>query len=180
MGKVHCRIGVVLAVPLLGEELVGTAGGPVHLRCLYHQENKMAVVERERRPREVRHVVDRRTGVRPSSRLFHQFVLLPELRHPLQLAREVAAQRRLSVCEQAELRTAHTADPAHHAAHTAHAAHLRLQELYLMAPLGLPPCAGTGHRAAERHRGVQLSCRRYHLQQCAIPDRILPAGVRQR
>ena len=31
MGKVHCRIGVVLAVPLLGEELVGTAGRAVHL-----------------------------------------------------------------------------------------------------------------------------------------------------
>ena len=31
MGKVHCRAGAVSAVPLLGEELVGTAGRAVHL-----------------------------------------------------------------------------------------------------------------------------------------------------
>ena len=39
VGEVHCRVANVSALPPLGEELVGTACCPIHLRRVYNQED---------------------------------------------------------------------------------------------------------------------------------------------
>lgn len=40
--------------------------------------------------------------------------------------------------------------------------------VHRMAAVGLPPCERSGQGGTQRHRGVQLSCRRYHLYQFAV------------
>lgn len=45
MDEVYIRFGVLSAIPLLGEKLVGTLGDTVHIRCLHNQEDSLAMVE---------------------------------------------------------------------------------------------------------------------------------------
>ena len=138
MGQVHSSDDTVSALPLLGEELVGTARPAVHIRRIHHKEDTLAVVARVgQRRHALHHVVGRRLGVRPRSRIFHQSVLLPELRHSLVVAREVATDGRLSVRVEGELRSAQAADSPHHASDTAHAARIRMPVVHQLATVGL-------------------------------------------
>ena len=80
----------------------------------------MAMVEGCRRTGEICNVVGVCIGVPTRGSVVQQPVLLPELRHTLELAREIPAHRRLSLREQGELRSAYSRnstpnafDPAH-------------------------------------------------------------------
>ena len=177
MGQIHRRSGTLPAVSLLGEIVVGTARRAIHFRCLYHEENPLAVVERRRRPHALPDVVGRCTRVRPRRRLFHQPILLPELRHPLVVAGKIAAHGRLSLRVESQLRTAHPANAADNAAHATHAAAHRHEIVYFLATLGLSPCEGTRTGRTERHRGVQLPCRRLDSDGNSLPNGVLSLGL---
>ena len=123
----------------------------------------MAVVEGRRRTREICHVVGGCIGVCPRGSVFHQPVLLPELRHPVELARKITPHRRLSLREQGELWPTHTRNSIDHAIDPTHPASGGLQVVCGMATLGLSTRQGTGKGGAQRHRGVQLSRRRHPL-----------------
>ena len=168
MAEVPCRQRIVYPVPRMGRMLVGHHRPSFYLRCLYHQENQVAVVERGRRSRTLRHVVGRCPRLCPRRRLFHQSLFLPELRHPLQLLGEITAHGRLPLRQQGELRTAHPADTPHHALDPAYTAHRQLQVVYRVAPVGLPSRQGIRTGAAQRHRRLQLSRRRHHLCRLAL------------
>lgn len=120
MGQVHCGTPSLFDIPVLGGELVGLVGRTVHLRRLYHKEDKVAVVENFRGPDTIYNELGGCFGIRPCGCLFHQFVLLPELCHSLKLFGKKPFDRRLPVRKQAELWPAHTANATHHAAHAAH------------------------------------------------------------
>ena len=79
----------------------------------------MAVVEGCRRTSEVRNVVGGCLGVCSRGSVFHQPVLLPELRHTVEFARKIPAHR---LCEQGKLRTTHTRNTVDHALDAAYPA----------------------------------------------------------
>ena len=93
----------------------------------------MAVVEGFRRTREICHVVGGCIGVCPRGSVFHQPVLLPELRNTLELARKITPHRRLSLREQGELWPTHTRNSIDHAIDPAHTASGGLQVVCGMA-----------------------------------------------
>ena len=160
---------------------MGTARAAVHIRRVYNEEDTMAMVERLGGPDEVHHVVGRRDSVRARGGVFHQPVLLPELRHTVVVAREVAAHGRLPLRVETELRPAHTADTPHDAAHAAHAAAVRVQVVHRVPAMGLPQGEGHGQGGAQRHRGVQLPRRRHDMQRAAVAGAgLLPAVLRLR
>ena len=69
------------------------------------------MVEGGRKACKVCHVVDRRISLCTRCSLFHQPVLLPELRDSIKFVGEIAAYRRLPVCVEGELRPTYTTDP---------------------------------------------------------------------
>ena len=114
----------------------------------------------------------------PRSRLFRQYLFLPELHHSQQFTGEKPPRGRLSLREQDELRPTHPADTASHASVPAHAAVGR-KELHRKAAVGIQ-ARDTQTRQAERHRGVQLSGRRHDSQQPCLSDRLLYPMLRHR
>ena len=137
MGEVRHRRPALPPLPLLGRIMDGPHSAAVHLRRIHLEEDKLAMVERRRRPHTIHHVVGRCTRLRARRRLFHQPLFLPELRHTVKLVREITPHGRLPLRVESELRTAHSADTTHHATHTAHSAHLRMQVVHRMAAMGL-------------------------------------------
>src|SRR5574344_2006272 len=137
MDETGHRAGLLFRFPYLGKKLVRTDCGSFYLRCLYHQEDSLDVVEGCRKACKIHYELGGCHRLRAGCRLFCQSVLLSELCDSVFLIGKVPAYGRLSLCEQDELRTSYPADTPHHAAYTAHAAAGGLQIVYRMAALGL-------------------------------------------
>ena len=123
MGKAGGGAGALSAVLDMGEELVGTAGGAVYLRCVYHQEDSLGLLARmEGRTREDRDELGGCHRVRTGGGVLRKCVYLPELPDSFFVYGEITAGGRLSVCEQAELWAQKTDNTALHASGTAYVA----------------------------------------------------------
>ena len=156
----------------MDRQLVGTDCRTLPLGCLHHPPGALDVVERPGEPH--RPHGDELGGchrVFAGGRLFLQYLFLPELYHPQQFAGEEPAGGRLSVCEQDELWPACAPDTAPCPLVPAHPA-LGRKELHRVAAVGIQAC-DTATCGAERHCGVQLSCRRHHRHIPGLPGRRL-------
>ena len=101
MGEVRHRPGALAGLLGLAEELVGTGGRALYLRCLHHQEDSLDLVEElEERDRAQCDELGGCTCIRFGGRIFREPVFLPELCHPFVVVGEVIVGGRLLVREQ--------------------------------------------------------------------------------
>ena len=104
---IKCAIAILLYLvfPHLGAKLVGINRHTFHFRYLYHKENTLVVLEKGQKNPAVRsHELGRCYYLCIGSRLLCQYLYLPKLPDSFFFSREIIAGRRLSICQQNELR----------------------------------------------------------------------------
>lgn len=161
---IKCTIALVLYLAFLVwvRSWLGLIVVPFIFDIYITKKNPLVVLEEvEESGRAQRNELGRCHCICFSRRLLCQHLHLPELSDPFLFIGEVIVGRRLPVCEQDELRATRAEHTALHAVGTAHVARHQYQVVHRVAAMEIQTRAGIRQGQDERHRGVQLPCRRH-------------------